>query len=138
MRSGRTQPERDSVTVELVYALVTGALLATAGFAGVISPVLGGVLHGEARKACVTVAVIVSVALFCGRVAITLRRFERQNRLSWQESALSEEDATLAGDRLRVPGQRRAEPGERAPWEDRGPSGPSDQPSQPGLTSPDS
>jgi len=136
MRSGRSRPERDAVTAELVGALVTGALLAAAGFVGVISPVLSGVLHDEARKECVVLAVIVSAALFCGRVAITLRRFERQNRLSWQESEPPPEppadNAPADGDRTRVPGPRRGEPA----WWDGG--GASDQPSQPGLTRPDS
>ena len=136
MRSGRRRPERDAVTVELVCAFVSGVLLAAVGFVGVISPVLSGVLHDEARKGCVAVAVIVSAALFCGRVAITLRRFERQNRLSWQEpeppSVSSVEDVPVGGDRTRVPGPRRGEPA----WWDVG--GASDQPSQPGRTSPDS
>lgn len=131
MGSGRGGPERDSVTVELVYAFVSAALLAAAGFVGVISPVLGGVLHDEARKGCVTVAVIVSAALFCGRVAITLRRFERQNRLSWQEPADPTADAT--GDR--APALRHAEVGGPARREG---GGARDQPSQPGRTSPDS
>lgn len=133
MGSGRGRPERDSVTVELVYAFVSAALLAAAGFVGVISPVLGGVLHDEARKGCVTVAVIVSAALFCGRVAITLRRFERQNRLSWQEPDRLAADEHATGDR--VPALRHAELGGSAR---RAGGGARDQPSQPGRTSPDS
>jgi len=135
MRIGRTRSERDAVTVELVYAAVTGALLAAAGFVVVLSPVLGGVLHDEARKGCVTAAVIVSAALFCGRVAITLRRFERQNRLPGQEWEPLSSGDTAPDTPPRVPGQRRAEPGELA---GRDGGGPPDQPSQPGRTSPDS
>ena len=63
--------------MEITYAAVTGVLMAAAGFVAVISPVLYGVLHGEARKGCITGAVIVATALFCGRVAFTLRRFEQ-------------------------------------------------------------
>ncbi|WP_328911874.1 MULTISPECIES: DUF6332 family protein [unclassified Streptomyces] len=81
MRRGRTRSERDAATVETVYATVTGALLAAGGFVAVISPVLAGAVHGPAAKGCFTAAVIVAAALFCGRVALTLRRFERRNRL---------------------------------------------------------
>ena len=148
----RARAERDAVTVEMVFAAVTGALMAAAGFVAVITPVLCGAFHGEARKGCFTVAVIVAAALFCGRVAITLRRFERQNRL--REVDLTPDqpdqpdqpagpgpaepsgrpDAVGSGVRVRVPHQRRAAAGGAE-----GEAGGSpDQPSQPGRTSPDS
>ena len=142
----RARAERDAVTVEMVFAAVTGALMAAAGFVAVIIPVLCGAFHGEARKGCFTVAVIVAAALFCGRVAITLRRFERQNRL--REVDLTPDqpdgpgpaepsgrpDAVGSGARVRVPHQRRAAAGGAE-----GEAGGSpDQPSQPGRTNPDS
>jgi Family of unknown function (DUF6332) len=155
MSRGRTQAERDAVTVEMLYAAVTGALIAAAGFVAVITPVLCGAVHGEARKGCFTAAVIVAAALFCGRIALTLRRFERQNRLRGQEltpdqlirpsqpsgpvqparadrSATAEAAAPDAPPR--VPNQRRADRG----GADGDSGGPSDQPSQPGRTNPDS
>ncbi|WNI19268.1 DUF6332 family protein [Actinacidiphila sp. ITFR-21] len=81
MRRVRTQQEQDAVTVETVYAVVTGALFAAMAFAAAISPVLADAAHGTAREGCFTGAVVASAAIFCWRVALTLRRFERQNRL---------------------------------------------------------
>jgi hypothetical protein len=122
MRGGRSRAERDAVTVEIVYAAASGALLAAAGFAATASPVLADAAHGAARKAWLAAAVVVATALFCLRVALTLRRFERLNRL--RGSA----DRPAAHPRL--PRQRR--PAD----EDDGPE--PDQPSQPGRTNPDS
>ena len=129
MGTGRTRAERDAVTVEMVYAAVTGALMAVAGFVAVSVPVFSGEVHGHARKGCLTVAVVVAAALFCGRIAITLRRFERQNALRGSEPAPREAVDAGVGAPARVPRQR----GSGA---DSG--GPPDQPSQPGRTSPDS
>jgi hypothetical protein len=81
MRRGRTQSERDAVTVEMVYATATGILLAAAGFAATISPVLADVAHGTAREGWYAAAVVLAAGIFCWRVALTLRRFERENRL---------------------------------------------------------
>jgi len=134
MDRGRTQSERDAATVEMTYAAVTGALMAAAGFVAVISPVLYGVLHGEARKGCFTGAVIVAAALFCGRVAFTLRRFEQRNRLRAAELTSDQKsDATLDA-QPRVPRQR--SPGRDSARSDG--AGPPDHPSQPGRTNPDS
>jgi Family of unknown function (DUF6332) len=135
----RTQSERDAATVEMTCAVVTGALMAAAGFVAVISPVLYGVLHGEARKGCFTGAVVVATALFCGRVAFTLRRFERRNRLRAAELTPDQEPAEAAEpaepDALpRVPRQRSSGHGSAR---GKGAQAP-DQPSQPGRTNPDS
>jgi hypothetical protein len=119
----------------MTYAAVTGALMAAAGFVAVISPVLYGVLHGEARKGCFTGAVIVATALFCGRVAFTLRRFEQRNRLRAAELTPDQGSAAAAPD-----GQPRV-PRQRSPGHDSargGDAGPPDHPSQPGRTNPDS
>ena len=80
MRRGRTQSERDAATVEMVYAAATGILLAAAGFAAMAAPVLADAAHGTAREGWFTAAVVMAAGLFCGRVALTLRRFERENR----------------------------------------------------------
>ncbi|WP_405592046.1 DUF6332 family protein [Streptomyces sp. NBC_01190] len=85
MRKARTRDQRDAVTVEMVFAAATGMLLAAAGFAAMISPVLADAAHGTAREGWYTGAVVLATGLFCGRVALTLRRFERQNRLWWAE-----------------------------------------------------
>ncbi|MFE2432379.1 DUF6332 family protein [Streptomyces sp. NPDC059373] len=80
MRRARTQAERDSVTVEIMYAAVTGALLAAGALAAIASPVLAGQAHGTAGDGWITIGVIVAAAVFCGRVGLVLRRFERTGR----------------------------------------------------------
>jgi hypothetical protein len=114
MRSSRTRAERDATTVEMVFAAVSGAVLAAVGFLAVASPVMAGQAHGTAREGWFTAAVIVAAAVFCGRVAVTLRRFERRNR---QREQLPERDGGKVSD---------AEPALPG------------QPSQPGRTRPDS
>lgn len=113
MRRSRSSSEREAATVEIVYAAAAGAVLAAVGFLVLAIPVLAGQAHGEARKGWFTAAVIVAAAAFCGRVAVTLRRFERQSRLREQAAA-----EAAGGDPATV--------------------GAGGQPSQPGLTSPDS
>jgi hypothetical protein len=119
MRRSRSSSGRDAATIEIVYAAAAGAVLAAIGFLALASPVLAGQAHGEARKGWFTAAVIVAAAAFCGRVAVTLRRFERQNRLREQAA----EQSAAGGDPAAV--------GAASP-------GAGGQPSQPGLTSPDS
>ena len=135
MRRGRTASERDAATVETVYATVTGALLAAAGFTAVISPVLAGAVHGPAAKGCFTGAVIVAAALFCGRVALTLRRFERRNRSREQLGRAQDRSPDVPSDQV-PDGSSPRHPASGPP--DRPSDSSSDQPSQPGRTSPDS
>jgi hypothetical protein len=119
----------------MTYAAVTGALMAAAGFVVVISPVLYGVFHGEARKGCFTAAVIVAAAIFCGRVAFTLRRFEQRNRLRARELTPDQPESAAAADVApRVPRQR----SRGLDSAEGGRGGSPDQPSQPGRTNPDS
>jgi hypothetical protein len=152
MRSNRTQAGRDAVTVEMVFAAATGAVLAAIGFLALTSPVMAGAAHGTAREGWITAAVIVAAAIFCGRVAVTLRRYERAGRAAQVEG----EDASGLGQLpspsglpepsgLQVDGD--APDPAAGPWVPRqrdassgGPGGAtsSDQPSQPGRTSPDS
>jgi hypothetical protein len=151
MRGGRTRAGRDAATVEIVFAAVTGGGLATAGFLLLASPVMAGQAHGTAREGWFTAAVIVAAAIFCARVAVTLRRFERRyghwgthheqapeagpepgpdfeqgsGQVSGQGSGQGSGEGSGQGDSVRMPRQRA---GSAVP----------DQPSQPGRTRPDS
>jgi hypothetical protein len=149
MRRSRTQDERDATTVEMVYAVVTGALFAAAGFTATISPVLAGLAHGTAGEGWYTAAVVVAAGLFCGRVALTLRRFEWQNRLRGADMAPggSTSGAGRSGrtrsERYgeRRGGRRGGRYGERRGGPTTGSAGhdmTAGQPSQPGRTNPDS
>ncbi|MDJ0342904.1 DUF6332 family protein [Streptomyces sp. H10-C2] len=80
MRRARTQAERDAATVEMMYAAVTGVLLAALAFAVVVSPVLAGRAHGAARDSWLTAAAVVAVVAFRGRVIGVLRHHERGTR----------------------------------------------------------
>ncbi|MBY8882503.1 DUF6332 family protein [Actinacidiphila acidipaludis] len=130
MRRGRTGAERDAVTVEIAYAALVGAVLAAVGFLAVAGPALAGAVHGQVRKESFAAAAVLAAAVFCGWVARTLRRFERQNRLPAADTAGAD------GPPPRVPRQR-AGPPEGGPAEN-APRPPGDHPSQPGRTSPDS
>lgn len=96
MRRSRTRAERDAATVEMVFAAVSGAVLAAVGFLAVASPVMADEAHGTAREGWFTAAVIVAAATFCGRVAVTLRRFERRGRLD----RLPEQGGRYGSDRV--------------------------------------
>jgi hypothetical protein len=80
MRRSRTQAERDAATVEIMFAALTRAGLAAAALLAVASPVPAGQAHGAAREGRLTGAVTAAAAVFCGRVALALRRFERAGR----------------------------------------------------------
>lgn len=80
MSRTRTQAERDAATVEMMYAAVSGTLFAAIAFALVVSPVLAGRVHGDARHSWVTAAVAVAVVTFCGAAAGMLRRYENRMR----------------------------------------------------------
>ncbi|NEA56056.1 hypothetical protein G3I60_18345 [Streptomyces sp. SID13666] len=80
MRRTRTQAERDATTVEMMYAAAAGTVFAAIAFALVVSPVLAGRVHGDARHSWVTAAVAVAVVTFCGTVAGVLQRHENRTR----------------------------------------------------------
>ncbi|MDF9811885.1 DUF6332 family protein [Streptomyces sp. SPB162] len=80
MRGTRTQAERDAATVEMMYAAAAGTLFAAIVFALVVSPVLAGRVHGDARHSWVTAAVAVAMVTFCGAVAGILQRHESRRR----------------------------------------------------------
>lgn len=159
MRRIRTRAERDATTVEIVFAAVTGGGLAVFGFLLLAVPVMAGQAHGTARKGWFTAAVIVAAAVFCVRVAVTLRRFEQQNRdrervlMPGQRDGSHDDDGEAA---VREPGEglgpefeaefgpefrADAEPRSRTSTDpavaDDGRTTPG-QPSQPGRTRPDS
>ena len=80
MRGTRTQAERDAVTVEMMFAALTGAILAAVTLAAFIGPVLAGQAHGTARGGWLAAGVVAAIVVFCGRVGLVLRRFERRGR----------------------------------------------------------
>jgi hypothetical protein len=144
MRRVRTRAERDATTVEMVFAAASGAVLAAVGFLAVASPVMAHQAHGTAREGWFTAAVIVAAALFCGRVAVTLRRFERRNR---QREPLAGTDGPAGASQYATgPGAKSqyatGPAAESATGAGADPSGgaavTSGQPSQPGRTRPDS
>lgn len=76
MRGPRTQTQRDAVTVEIVYAAVTAALLAGAVFLAVAAPALFfGTVHGDARAGLLTAAKAAGATAFVIRVGLVLRRW---------------------------------------------------------------
>lgn len=81
----RDQAERDALTVEIVFAVVTGALLAAVLFVAVASPALFGELGRAQETAWRTAAAAVATAGFVYRVIRVLwlpprRRPPRQRR----------------------------------------------------------
>ncbi|QLH20331.1 DUF6332 family protein [Streptomyces sp. Rer75] len=80
MTGPRSQSERDALTVEIMFALVTGALLAAVLFVAVASPALFGEL-GRAREAAWrTAAATAAIAGFAYRVIRVLGRLPRPPR----------------------------------------------------------
>ncbi|RNF83464.1 DUF6332 family protein [Streptomyces botrytidirepellens] len=68
MTGPRSQAERDALTVEIVFALVTGALLAAVLFVAVASPALFGELGRAGEAAWRTAAATAATAGFAYRV----------------------------------------------------------------------
>ncbi|OKK03407.1 hypothetical protein AMK26_17995 [Streptomyces sp. CB03234] len=71
----RTQAQRDAITVEIGYALVTGALLAVGLFVLCAAPVPVLDLEGGAARGVLTVAATAAGLGFLTRVARVLWRF---------------------------------------------------------------
>ncbi|MEV5611265.1 DUF6332 family protein [Streptomyces sp. NPDC052225] len=77
----RTQAERDAMTVEIGFALATGALLGGAVFLLFALPVLFGALTGGAASGLLGVGATAAGVAFVVRVARVLWRFgERAQR----------------------------------------------------------
>ncbi|MGR3937176.1 DUF6332 family protein [Streptomyces sp. BRA346] len=68
MTGPRSQAERDALTVEIVFALVTGALLAAVLFVAVASPALFGELGRAQESAWRTAAPAAATTGFAYRV----------------------------------------------------------------------
>ncbi|MFE6973419.1 DUF6332 family protein [Streptomyces sp. NPDC057682] len=107
----RDRAERDAMTVEIVFAVVTAALLAAVAFAAVCAPAF--LASGRAGSGLVRVAACTAGVVFLGRVVDVLLRFGRRGT-----------EREIGG---RAPS---------ATGKGRTPAG--DQPIQPGRTSPDS
>ncbi|MDX3228180.1 DUF6332 family protein [Streptomyces sp. ME19-01-6] len=80
MSGPRTQAERDAATVEIMFAVVTGALLAALLFFVCASPALFGDLGRAAEKTWLTAAAGTATAGFFARVLQVLWWLPRKRR----------------------------------------------------------
>ncbi|MFP8943861.1 DUF6332 family protein [Streptomyces fenghuangensis] len=76
----RDQAERDAVTVEIGYAVVSAALLAGAVWLVLMSPVLLFGVEGSAAKAVAGTATVLSVTALLWRSAVVLWGFDSRRR----------------------------------------------------------
>ncbi|MFJ1899096.1 DUF6332 family protein [Streptomyces sp. NPDC088115] len=113
----RSQADRDAMTVEIGFAVLTGTVLAAGAFVAVCAPTVSLTAHGGLRSVLLVVAAAVAALVFMGRVIDVLWRFGRR------DSAVE----------LGSAGPARGAAGGTG----HGPAAPV-QPSQPGRTSPDS
>ncbi|MEU6172129.1 DUF6332 family protein [Streptantibioticus parmotrematis] len=74
--------ERDGTTVEIAFALLTGALLGALVVVVLSAPVLLGQAHGRAAAVWSTTAVITGCAIGVARAVSVLWRYDRRRRLS--------------------------------------------------------
>ncbi|MFD6276207.1 DUF6332 family protein [Streptomyces sp. NPDC060209] len=75
--SRRTQADRDAMTVEIGYALVSAALVAAATFAGVFLPALLLDLSDGAEHMLFRAGAVLGAVAFAARVVHVLWRFPR-------------------------------------------------------------
>ncbi|WP_146214575.1 DUF6332 family protein [Streptomyces sp. ICBB 8177] len=80
-RSGNAA-ERDGTTVEIAFALLTGALLGTLVVLALSAPVLLGRAHGHAAAVWWTTATVTGCTTGLARVVSVLWRYDRRRRLS--------------------------------------------------------
>ncbi|MGW1895612.1 DUF6332 family protein [Streptomyces sp. NPDC002004] len=73
----RTQADRDAVTVEIVYALVTAGFAAAVVFGAVSGPALLFDLPRPVRGLLLPAGTVLAAALFAVRVVAVLVRFRR-------------------------------------------------------------
>lgn len=76
----RTQAERDAITVEIGYAVVSGALTAGAAFAGIFAPALLFDLTRAGEHLLFRIAAGTAAVVFVLRVVHVLWRFPRAAR----------------------------------------------------------
>ncbi|MBN0043592.1 hypothetical protein JS756_05635 [Streptomyces actuosus] len=77
MSGGRSQAERDAITVEIGYALLSAAFAAVLLFGAVAGPAFAFPLSAGTRGVLVTVGAVLASVLFLVRVASVLIRFQR-------------------------------------------------------------
>ncbi|WP_328908683.1 DUF6332 family protein [Streptomyces sp. NBC_00234] len=107
----RSQEDRDAITVEIGYALVSASFVAAAGFGGTVAPALFLDLPGTVERVLTMAGGTIAALAFIARVVHVLWRFPRRtdgHALPQQSTGTSPQPQS------------------------------SDQPSQPGRTSPDS
>ncbi|NIY63501.1 DUF6332 family protein [Streptomyces malaysiensis] len=80
MTGPRSQDERDALTVEIVFALVTAGLLAAVLYVAVASPALFGDLGRTQETVWQGAAVAVAAVGFAVRLVRALWLFSRQRR----------------------------------------------------------
>ncbi|MFD8163754.1 DUF6332 family protein [Streptomyces malaysiensis] len=80
MTGPRSQDERDALTVEIVFALVTSGLLAAVLYVAVASPALFGDLGRTQETVWQGAAVAVAAVGFAVRLVRALWLFSRQRR----------------------------------------------------------
>ncbi|MEV0784498.1 DUF6332 family protein [Streptomyces sp. NPDC050423] len=75
----RSQADRDAMTVEIGFAVLTGALMAAAAFIVVCVPTVFLAPHGGLRSALLMIAAGVAGLVLVGRVIDVLWRFGRRD-----------------------------------------------------------
>ncbi|MFG2405779.1 DUF6332 family protein [Streptomyces brevispora] len=71
----RSQADRDAMTVEIGFAVLTGALMAAGAFIAVSVPTVFLAPHGGVRSVLLMIAAGVAGLVFMGRVIDVLWRF---------------------------------------------------------------
>jgi len=73
------QAARDAITVEIVFALLTGILLTGLTFLVFSAPVLLHLVHGRTRSVWLTTAITAGVSVGVLRTVGVLRRYDRDH-----------------------------------------------------------
>ncbi|MEU0112684.1 DUF6332 family protein [Streptomyces bobili] len=115
----RTQAQRDAITVEIGYALLSAAFAAAVLFGAVAGPALLFELPGTVERVLLRVGLIGVPVVFLVRVASVLARFPAQRPAGPPVTTAGHTHATSRDTDGKTPR-------------------PGGQPSQPGRTSPDS
>ncbi|OQD56904.1 hypothetical protein BM536_005900 [Streptomyces phaeoluteigriseus] len=129
----RTQAERDAITVEIGYAVLSAAFAAAVLFGAVAGPALLFELPATVEKVLLHVGLTVTPVLFAVRVVSVLLRFP-EHRAATPTGEAAGHTATPPGAGAGTTGHTHA----TARRTDGGSERPGGQPSQPGRTSPDS
>ncbi|MEW2488157.1 DUF6332 family protein [Streptomyces sp. NPDC048411] len=76
----RSQEDRDAMTIEIVFALVSGAVLAVAAFIAVAAPTVFLDLPRTAERVVLLSGAVVSAVVFVARLVDVLWGFPRRGR----------------------------------------------------------